>query len=303
MPTHLIYEAWKNTGKIIQNTKDAKGNEIQREIHFVDPNTHKDIEEHNGHCYLCGELMKKGMKLKKIFSDVFTDWNVGKNRTGTHVCEACCFNILTSPQRYGLRMFSHVANKDKLHLTNRVELREYFLNPPEPPFVMNLAVSQKKHISFKGEVNYSKDIFTVMYEEMPVLINRQEFIKLLNLVEHFLFGFTKTEITTGQYNQKRILDFGIEEWQAFEERIKTYRGKPLLDVVMFVAQKVENEEELRCFMVSELKMNTQEQQHSLSMLSTAVETEKEVRKESTCGGKSNDSPKSARKEQLQLELF
>lgn len=43
-----------------------------------------------------------------------------------------------------------------------------------------------------------------MYEEMPVLIDRKEFTRLLELVEHFLYGFTKTEITTGDYNQKEF---------------------------------------------------------------------------------------------------
>ena len=27
-PTHLVYEAWKRTNEIVQNTKDAGGNEI-----------------------------------------------------------------------------------------------------------------------------------------------------------------------------------------------------------------------------------------------------------------------------------
>lgn len=304
IPTHLIYSAWLKMGKTVkQKTKDAKGNEIIRDIEFVDPMEHKDLEEHKGYCYICGEFMEHGIRLKKIFSNVFTDWNVGKNRLGTHVCPACCFNILTSPKRYGLRMFSHVATEDRLHLTNRMELREYFINPPDPPFVINLAVSQKKHISFKGEVNYSRDRFVVMYEETPVLIDRKEFINLLKLVEHFLYGFTKTEITTGQYNHKRILDFGIEEWQAFEERVKEYRRTPLLDVVMFVAQKVEDKEELICYMASELKMNMQQPQHYSSMQSTVAETGKEDRKGSICGGKLKDSQKLVQKEPQQLALF
>lgn len=303
MPTHLIYQAWKKTGRLIQNTKDSKGNDIQKEIKLVDPMTHKDMEEFDGYCYLCGEPTTHGMKLKKVFSNVFTDWNIGKYRTSTHVCPACCFTILTSPERHALRTFSNVANKDNLYLPNRVEMREFLLHPPEPPFVINLAVSQKKHIAFKGEVNYSRDIFTVMYEEMPVLIDRKEFTRLLELVEHFLYGFTKTEITTGDYNQKRILDFGIEEWEAFEERVKKYRGSPLLDVVMFVAQKIESEEKLQCYMASELKMNTLQQQHSSSMPSTAAGTEKEDQVGSTCGDKLNDSQKLVQNEQLQLELF
>jgi hypothetical protein len=288
---------------LIYNTKDGKGNEIQKEINFIDPMTHKDMEEFRGYCYLCGEQTTYGMKLKKIFSNVFTDWNIGKCRTSTHVCPACCFTILTTKEHYGIRTFSNVANKDRLYLPNRVEMREFLLHPPDPPFVINLAVSKKKHIAFKGEVNYSKDIFTVMYEEMPVLIDRKDFTRLLELVEHFLYGFTKTEITTGEYNQKRILNFGIEAWEAFEKRIKKYRGSPLLDVVMFVAQKVEEEEKLQCYMVSELKMNMQEQQHYLSMPSTEAGIGKEDQTDRTCGGKSNDSQKSVPNEQLALDLF
>lgn len=307
MPTHLIYSAWNKTkdenGVIKQNTKDGKGNVIIRDIKFVDPMKQKDMEKHIGHCFLCGEPMTHGIKLKKVFSNVFTDWNIAKRRDETHVCPACCFSILTTKERYGLRTFSNVANEEHIWLPNRVEMRELLLNPPEPPFVINLAVSQKKHIAFKGEVNYSQDVFTVMLEEMPVLIVRKEFARLIELVEHFLYGFTKTEITTGEYSQKRILEFGIEAWEAFEERVKPYRGNPLLDVVMFVAQKVESEEELQCFMVSELKMKMQELQPYSSMPSIVAGTGKEDQVGSTCGGKLNGSRKSAQSEQLALDLF
>lgn len=295
--------AWKKTDKVLQNTKDKDGNPITREIVFVDPMTHKDMEAHNGFCYLCGEPMTYGIKLKKIFSNVFTDWNRGKRRDATHVCPACCFSILTNSHHQGIRSFNVVANSDKLFLPNRIELREFLISPPDPPFVINLAVSQKKHIAFKGDVNYSRDIFTVMLEEMQVLINRQEFTKLLNLVEHFLYGFTKTEISTGEYNQKRILNFGVEAWEAFEDHVKSYRGNPLLDVVMFVAQKIESKEELHCFMVSELKMKMPELQPLSFTPSTEAVTGKEVLQESTCGDKSSDSQKPVQSEQLQLELF
>lgn len=303
MPTHLVYQAWKNTDKVIQRTKDSKGNEIVREIEFVDPMKHKDLKEHHGNCFLCGEKMSHGIHVSKLFSNVFTDWNSGKSRKSQFVCPACSFTILTSPKRHALRNFSHVANHEKLLLPNREELRELILNPPDPPFVINIAVSQKKHICFKSQVNYSQNIFAVMYEEMPVLINKDEFEKLLRLVEHFMYGFTKSEILTGEYNQKKVLDFGIEKWEAFENMVKQYRGNPLLDVVMFVAQKIDSEEELKCYMASELKINTQQQQPSSSMRSTEAETGIEARADRICGDKSSASQKSAQSEQLQLELF
>ncbi|GGE47816.1 hypothetical protein GCM10011391_28220 [Pullulanibacillus camelliae] len=302
-PSHLLYKAWKNTPKIIHNTKDAKGNELVREIEFQDPMKTNDMEETNGNCFLCGDPMTQGIKIKKAFSSVFTDWNQANNPQGTHICSACAFSVLTNKKaRIGVRMFSLIA-ADKLYITNRKELREWLLDPPEPPFLAMCAVSQKKHLIMKAIVNYSRDIFSVQYEETPVTVDRVKFTNLLNLIEHFLYGFTKTEILTGQYSQKRILDFGIEEWEAFENRIKPYRGTGLLDVVMFVAQKLEEWEEIACFMDSELKIKRQVQPHYSSTPSIEAGIKKEDRVASTCGDKSNDSPKSQQSEQLQLELF
>lgn len=182
-------------------------------------------------------------------------------------------------------------------------MRDWILNPPAPPFIIVCAVSQKKQIVMKAIVNYSRDVFSVLHEEMPVFVERKEFERLLNLIEHFLYGFTKTEITTGEYRQKRVLDFGIEAWEAFEERVKPYRGSGLLDVVMFVAQKKEEWEDVQCFMDSELKIKPQEPRHSSYTPSTEAGTADEAHQGLTCGDKSSDSHEQAQNEQLQLELF
>lgn len=302
LPTHTIYNANSNTEKLLYNTRNAKGEEIVRQIVFSDPLEHKHLEKISDQCFLCAQGMSQGIPVKKIFSDVFTDWNQGKNPRGTHVCPACSFCILTSPERIGIRMFSLVA-ADKLYITNRVELRGFLLSPPKPPFVINLAVSQKKHICFKGEVNYSRDLYMVMFEEMPVMVDRKKFEELLVLVEHLMFGFTKTEISSGEYAQQRVFKFGIEAWQKFEEKVKLYRGTPLLDVVIFVAQKIEEEEKLQCFLTSVLKMKTPQPQLSLSTPYTGVEIRKEVLAESICGDKSKDLHVPVPKEPQQLELF
>jgi hypothetical protein len=302
-PTHLVYEAWKRTNEIVQNTKDAKGNEIVREVEFYDPYESAHMEKIQDRCFLCGEQIQEGIPTKHVFSDVFTDWNRSRYPIGTHVCPACAFTILTNPNgRVSLRNFSFVA-ADKLYLPNRIEMRRFLLEPPEPPFLIVLAVSQKKHLAFKGTVSYSRDIFTVMLEETEVIVNRKEFARLLAIVEHFLFAFTKTEITTGEYNQQRVLKFGIDRWEWFEEQVKSYRGTELLNVVMFVAQKVEREEDVLCFMGLEQKMKTPQPQHFSSTPSTAVETNDVDQTDQTCGDKLNDSQKRVQSEQLQLELF
>lgn len=302
-PTHLIYQAWKNTPKIIQNTRNADGEEITRELTFVDPMKHDDMEEPNGRCVLCGEHTEQGIPKKKAIGSTFTDWNRVKNISGTHICPSCFFCLTTNPKgKVAIRNFSNVAER-KFHLPNRVELREWILNPPDPPFVINLAVSQKKHIVFKGETQYSRDIFHVQYEEMPVLIIRERFREMIYLVEHLLFGFTKTEISTGQYSTQRILKFGAEAWEAFEERIKPYRGTPFLDVVMFVAQRVEEEEKVACFMDLTLGMKWPPKPQLSSMPSIVAETKKEDHQESICGDKSKGLPGPVQNGPIQLELF
>ncbi|MED0738977.1 hypothetical protein [Aneurinibacillus thermoaerophilus] len=300
--THLIYQAWCNTPKVIQKTKDSKGNEITRELQFLDPLTDKNMKETNGKCFMCGHDMECGVPVKKAIKNTFTDWNRMKNITGTHICSACYFCIATNTNKVALRSFSHVA-ADKLYIPNRIELRGFILEPPEPPFVIDLAVSQKKHICFKGDVQYSRDIFHVQYEEMPVLVERRSFSELLTLVEHFLYGFTKTEISTGEYQTPRILKFGIEAWEAFEEKVKPYRGMPILDVVMFVAQKVEEEEKLKCYMDSELKITPLPAPPLSSTPSTVAATKKKGRPASICGDKLNDLQEQVQNEQLVLDLF
>lgn len=302
-PTHLVYEAWKRTNEIVQNTKDAKGNEIVRVVEFYDPYESAHMEKIQDRCFLCGEQIQEGIPTKHVFSDVFTDWNRSRYPIGTHVCPACAFTILTNPNgRVSLRNFSFVA-ADKLYLPNRIEMRQFLLEPPEPPFLIVLAVSQKKHLCFKGTVSYNREIYTVMMEETEVIINRKEFTRLLAIVEHFLFAFTKTEIQTGQYNQQRVLKFGIDRWEWFEEQVKPYRGTELLNVVMFVAQKIEREEDASCFMALGQKMNMPPQPRFSSTPSTAVETNDVDRVDQTCGDKLNDSQKQVQNEQLQLELF
>lgn len=302
MPTHLIYAAYRNTEKILYDTKDAEGKEFTRHVVFVDPLTHPKMEMADGQCIVCGQALVQGLPAKHAFSDVFTDWNVMKNIGGTHVCPACSFCLLTSAERLGVRTFSHAA-ADKLELLNRPQLRNRILNPPDPPFVINVAVSQKKHIAFKGYVNYSRDIFHVQYEEMPILVNREEFRVVLDLFEHYMSGFTKTEIFTGEFNHARVLKFGYERWEAFEEKIKHYRGTPVLEIVNFVSQKIEEEERVTWYLDSVLKMPTPQPQPYSSMPSTGAATNEEAPAGSTCGGRSNGSPAPAPNEPEQLELF
>ena len=51
--------------------------------------------------------------------------------------------------------------------------------------------------------------------------------------------FSKAEIESGRYDQRRILDYGREQWQNDEQQIKRARGTLPLQLAVFLAQREE----------------------------------------------------------------
>ena len=143
------------------------------------------------------------------------------------------------------------------------EIRGWLLNPPEPPFVLCMAVSGQKHLTFRARIAYSQDGYSVQYEETPVHIERSTLARVLGLVEQLYTVFTKVEILTGHYSQNRIRQLGLTEFQRIEGELAPHRGSRLFDVAVFVSQKYEapaaepEKEEKVCTTTSTPTKNTQ----------------------------------------------
>lgn len=200
--------------------------------------TYEDIKlkkVEDKYCWLCGGKTKgQGLSTNTAIKKTFMDYDRAKNHSSNNICAGCAFCL----KHRSLRNYSILATKDRLHHPGRNEWREILFNPPEPPFVAIITLSGQKHLHFKGQIAESQDFYPVLLEETEVIIDQVELARILNTVE-FLYsnGFTKTEIETGNYKQHRILDFGINEWEKLESRIKEYRPSGLLDVALYIAQK------------------------------------------------------------------
>lgn len=125
----------------------------------------------------------------------------------------------------------------------RVEVRDWLLNPPDPPFTIAIAESGKKHILFMAQEGFSQDHFPVQFEEDSLQIDRVLFSTYLEHYESLLnAGFSKTEIDSGEYRPDRLLN-NIDVWQMHDPIIKAHRygNKPsrYLQLISFVAQKPE----------------------------------------------------------------
>lgn len=128
-------------------------------------------------------------------------------------------------------------------IPKRLEVREWLLNPPAPPFTIAIAESGQKHILFMAQEGFSRDHFPVQFEEDSLQIDRALFQKHLGNYETLLnAGFSKKEIDTGEYRPDRMLS-NFEIWQNHDPIIANYRfgNKPsrYLQLISFVAQKPE----------------------------------------------------------------
>jgi len=215
-------------------------------------------------CYLCGvSPAPHPLKLKVSF----TAHNVAACPESDRLCDRCEYSINLRANywneakgKYSLlfaRTWSWLYQGAKLlspviegehdgfpvvkNLATRVEMRDWLLNPPDPPFTIAIAESGQKHILFLAKEGHSKEIFPVQFELDSVIIRREEFNQLLGAFEWLMgIGATKTEIITGEYKSAFLLTAIINpEFSDKEDIIARHRGKRLIDLASHVAQKPE----------------------------------------------------------------
>lgn len=184
-------------------------------------------------CWLCGGKTEgKGWPVKKGIKDTFTDHDLAKDMQSKSLCQGCMFCLGQRP----LRNYSLLVT-DRLIHPSRAEIRNILLNPPDPPFLIAIAVSGQKHLSFKAHIAYSRDNFPVLLEEMLIFVPPEKLKTMLGFIELLYLEFSKAEIESGRYNQARIKKFGTARWEEFENIISQYRGGRLFKLAVFAAQR------------------------------------------------------------------
>lgn len=122
-----------------------------------------------------------------------------------------------------------------INIPKRDEIREFLLNPPEPPFEVAIAESGQKHILYLANTAYSKESFPVGFEQDTVMITT-EWKRMLNSIESLLaLKFTKTEIMSGDYRTDRLMKV-IKEYEIYEKTIAPCRKTRSLSLACYVAK-------------------------------------------------------------------
>lgn len=249
-PTQLIREAALKTGTVVTPTlwkekppdkKVRKSEASQVEVAGHVGIAMADVADEDvpdWQCWLCGGKTEgRGLPVKKAILPTFTDRDKARGRKSQSVCRGCAFCL----SHLSLRNYSILATEQGMRHPTRPEIRELLLEPPEPPFVICIAVSGQKWLHFRAQVAYSRDGYPVQVEETSVCVERPILRQWLDAVELLYTVFSKEEIRTGRYSQNRIKEFGLLRFQAAEAMVAPSRGTRLFDLAVFVAQKREIE--------------------------------------------------------------
>lgn len=219
-------------------------------------------------CWLCGgPTHGKGWPLSKGLKPTFTDFSQAKAPHSLSVCGACVALSDSSaytqyaektgrPTTFPLKpgktyarplnwlYMSHVITLDDHQTPDRKAWRDILLNPPEPPFVMAMAVNGKKHVIFRSVVNQSRDNFVVQADETRVQVGREVFTQMLTEFEEaYALGFSKDSLLTGTYNQASVLKVGVGRWREIEARMERWRktAPGMMQLAHFCGQKPKEE--------------------------------------------------------------
>jgi hypothetical protein len=193
-----------------------------------------------GVCRLCGEE-GTGEAFDRWVKDTFTDHD--KLKSGTITCHACLFCASEATpglaERVGkdkpqkLRNYSHIVKDGvwtPLSKGQKSELRGLLLDAPD---VALIATSGQKHLFFRSTVGWWQ------VEEQSVRPDPALLRLLLDRLTTMLAVFSKAEIETRRYEQRRVLAYGVDAWRGDEAALMPHRGGALFTLALFLAQKEE----------------------------------------------------------------
>ena len=182
-------------------------------------------------CNRCYSTISGGQKQLWYWNKGKGKWSKlwGRSLSRVYQGDRLIAPIIEGTYTEGKDTFSIVKN-----LLTRVEIREFLLNPPDPPFTIAIAESGQKHIIPWALEAQDKSFFPVLFELDTVYIDHR-FRAYLQVYEQLLsLGFSKSEIDSGDYRSDRLMKVFDQYWEL-EEQIAAIRGTRLMALLNYVS--------------------------------------------------------------------
>lgn len=174
-------------------------------------------------CGLCGAI-GPARPWRDVVKPTFT--NIDELRAAT-ICWACAACLDDPRTRSSL-----VVDARGYRRLVRRDIWPLLISPPEPPFVVYLTISGKKHGVFRQSVATRRDHFRLQCEAMAAYYNRQRDVPRMRLcAELVLAGVSRSSVETGHYDSADYRAAGIATIRAAERTLGPWRPTTLFAIL------------------------------------------------------------------------
>lgn len=231
--------------EIEYRTRDGKGNDIIKLVKIKE----FPVETVEFECPICKQIKNQGVKAKKIISSKFTDFAY----IDEYICTDCS-------QLFSLYFYNYIIDPDGIRLVNVRELRDELCRRQKPPFRFIITTTQKKHLFYRSEINYSSDRFAVNLETETIYTTPERMNKLFNFVESLItLGASKKGMQNGEIPFTVLQKIGFKALVYLQTELRESRE---IQIPLYCGQKSEKtEEEIICSMDLLLNRQNAEWQH------------------------------------------
>lgn len=132
-------------------------------------------------CSACGVTIQKGDPvIKPSLGDSFTDWQYLIHPGAVHLCTHCatCFGKAFLQSFQTSRAPAAVFSQDGAWLITKDQQRHWFLlNPPKPPFVAYIAMTNNQHLVWRAPFTMDTRVVKIAHGRSTLIIHRERLFK------------------------------------------------------------------------------------------------------------------------------
>lgn len=205
-------------------------------------------------CWLCGgETGGVGWPRRDVLSSAFTNHPLAPVPASHTICQACVYvtsgetwrqYVAAHPERplkavqpLGWHSYSHLFTPTQIVAgLRRAEIGALLADPPEPPFLLSLTESGKKHHLFRAAVATSRTAFPVQIEETRIWVRHCDYLACAAAARAlFDAGASREAIESGRYHPATMQQIGLSRWRLLEAGVRPWRQREpdLLHLAIF----------------------------------------------------------------------
>ena len=194
------------------------------------------------HCAWCGVDLSAN-----VFNGLVAKYkpSVGFNNqldlavpNGKYLCPHCL--VLSDGQKYMLQAKTAVACQQGIFpLSKDAHLQNFFLNPPEPPFVVVYSTAKQAHLYWRTPMSLSKDLFLMRFNNEVAMVRRKRVLQVIQQAADLLA--TVNSLLVEQIKLKKpLLSLLSADYREARKKSANDSGQ-VSTYPAYLARKAENE--------------------------------------------------------------